>query len=87
MGTPGLHGQEGDDVSSELLTALYALAPKCEACRKHVATRVGHHPSVGMWRICDRERCSARDWRARVWVDLPHAVALRAANADHEAQS
>lgn len=74
-------------MTSELLAALFALAPKCEACEEHAATRAGHHPSVGLWRICDRERCAAKDWRARVWRDLPHADALRAANADHEAKS
>ncbi len=85
-------------MTQELLAALYALAPKCEACRKHVATR--RYADSCSHKVCDRAQCSdaeSCDWcdyhgtvryhDSPKWVDLPHAVALRAVNADHEVKS
>jgi hypothetical protein len=101
-------------VITEALAALYALAPKCDVCEEHVATRAPDGPQRG-GRMCDRAdcidyircvRCNATDavgaldgwycvWcggkeyarvpRSATWRDLPHAEALRAANAAHEA--
>ena len=99
---------------AEALRALYDLAPKCDVCEEHVATREGFERLTGQWLVCDRVGCGERiecvasgpphdppksaravacAWcgsarrvpRAPSWRDLPHAAALRAANAAHEA--
>ncbi len=106
---------------AEALRALYDLAPRCDVCEEHVATREGRDETRGplVWLVCDRAACEARCLcadcgrdgtspepiapdgiyclrcgttrpprlvpRATTWRDLPHAAALRAANAAHEA--
>ena len=70
----------------EALRALYELTSKCDACGEHVATREPATRIACRWRVCDRDACSARYSRAMPWRDLPHAAALRAANAAHEAR-
>ena len=70
---------------AEALRALYDLAPRCDVCEEHRATREPATRIACRWRVCDRGACSARFSRAMTWRDLPHAAALRAANAAHEA--
>lgn len=95
---------------AEALRALYDLAPRCDVCEEHRATREGERVHV-----CDRADCgdcmrcplchggydvgdgaegcvwcgysgAVREPRSTAWRDLPHAAALRAANAAHEAR-
>lgn len=70
---------------SAALRALYDIAPKCDVCEEHVATREPATRIACRWRVCDRDACSARFSRAMTWRGLPHAAALRAANAAYEA--
>lgn len=70
----------------EALRALYDLAPACHVCEEHRATREPATRIACRWRVCDRDACSATFSRAMPWRDLPHAAALRAANAAHEAR-
>jgi len=72
-------------VIAEALAALYDIAPKCDVCEEHVATREPATRIACRWRVCDRGACSARFSRATAWRDLPHAEALRAASAAREA--
>ena len=105
---------------AEALRALYDLAPKCDVCEEHRATREPATRVACRWRVCDRDACEARCLcadcgrdgtspepiapdgiyclrcgttrpprlvpRSTAWRDLPHAAALRAANAAHEAR-
>ena len=95
----------------EALRALYDLAPRCDVCEEHVATRATR------LLVCDRADCgevlecvACGEWsavprdgstpcclvcgsvdvrrvpRSTAWRALPHAAALRAANAAHEAR-
>ena len=98
----------------ETLRALYDLAPACDVCEEHRATRE-RREGCSRWLVCDRadcgdeimcDDCGDRDFvgplggwycvqcggtrprrvpRSTAWRDLPHAAALRAANAAHEA--
>ena len=96
---------------AKALRALYDLAPKCDACGEHIATREGSRSHACDRADCgDRMRCpmclarydvrdhddagcvlcgysgAVREPRVPSWRDLPHAAALRAANAAHEAR-
>ena len=70
---------------AEALAALYDLAARCEVCGDHAATREAYQPSVGLWRVCDREHCVSKVPRSVQWRDRTHAEVLRAANAAREA--
>jgi hypothetical protein len=73
-------------VIAEALAALYDIAPKCDVCEEHVATRtVGYNDCtpVTLRRVCDRIACTLG---LPVSGDLPHAEVLRAANAAREAR-
>jgi hypothetical protein len=39
------------------LAALFDLAPKCDACREHVAVQRGEDIFTGGHHVCDREAC------------------------------
>ena len=71
---------------AEALAALYDLAARCEVCGDHAATREAYQPSVGLWRVCDRELCVSDAPFTLQWRDLPHIEVLRAANAALEAR-
>lgn len=68
----------GVDGGIDALAVLYAVAPKCDVCREHVATR-----TVTLRRVCDRIACTLG---LPVSGDLPHAETLRAANDAHDAK-
>jgi hypothetical protein len=76
---------EHDEHAARLTRALYDIAQRCDVCEEHAATREPATRIACRWRVCDRGACSARFSRAMMWRDLPHAEALRAANAAREA--